>query len=84
MNHEYQVSAVMNDGLVRMENSEYGRQLWIKAPSRKVKDCHVCDEAPPKGAVTWRALTNGYNRMHRICEGCMATMMKGKLSSEAP
>jgi hypothetical protein len=59
------------DGIYLLFHQEFGRQVWTKAKTRKVWECEVCRKRIEKGQVAYRPITNGYNRMCRICEECM-------------
>jgi len=66
---------VMNEGLVRMDTADfsynYGKQLWGIVKTRKVARCANCDQEIPKASQVYSPITNGYNRMHRICTTCV-------------
>lgn len=58
------------DGLVGL-SSEYGRQLWSRCKVRKQHSCQECEQSFPVGSEMYRPITNGYNRMRRLCENCV-------------
>lgn len=64
----YEIISV-EGGLIETEHPEYKRQVWALAKLRKHKTsrCAICGREV--GAVGYRPITNGYNRMHRICLG---------------
>ena len=63
--------ALLNEGLARIDTGEFGVQLWSRGKARKAKKCRICDGPILVKAFTWMPLTNGYNRMHRLCQGCI-------------
>ncbi len=75
---ECRLLSVMNEGLVRIATSDfsgdYGAQLWAKAKLRKEKKCFACEGQVAVGTEVYSPITNGYNRMHRICVGCVERM----------
>jgi len=73
---EFQCLARMNAGLVRIATDEYGAQLWTRGKARKAKKCELCQQPTPVGAITWKPLTNGYNRMHRLCDTCVSGLAR--------
>lgn len=81
---ECQLLRVLNDGLVRLQTSDfsgdYGAQLWTRVTLRKSKNktkkCCNCDSELAPGDVAFTPITNGYNRMHRICTICIERMRK--------
>ncbi len=73
----YRFVARLSPGLVRLSGGEFGMQLWSVGWARKDARCMhrtTCGLALPKGTRTYRPITNGNNRMHRIGEACMALM----------
>ena len=48
-----------------------GTHVWDVVKSRKSHRCEVCSKRTGKGAEVWRPLSNGYNRMLRMCRGCL-------------
>jgi len=70
----YELSKRLNEGLVGMRSHEHGMQLWTRGKARKVATCRCCESTIERSEVSWRPLTNGYNRMHRICDTCIANL----------
>jgi len=65
----------MNSGLARISTDEYGAQLWTRRKLRKDnRGCVDCEQPIAKGAFAWGPLTNGYNRMHRLCHPCFTQL----------
>jgi len=61
----------MNFGLARISTDEYGAQLWTRRKLRKDNHgCVDCKQPIAKGTFAWGPLTNGYNRMQRLCHLC--------------
>jgi hypothetical protein len=52
-------------------SSQYGVQLWSAITLRKSKACFVCEIVMPRGAPAYRPITNGDNRMDRLCVRCV-------------
>ena len=78
--YELSVPREMNDGLVRLESSLYGIQMWTRRKlrrsfHRKQWSARFAKSMQP-GDVAYGPLTNGYNRMVRICEACIERMSK--------
>ncbi len=71
MNH-YVLERCLSNRLVALTHPKHGHALWTSAPTRKPTKCCECEQpiTPPEHA--WRPLTNGLNRMHRICTYCLA------------
>jgi hypothetical protein len=69
---------VMNDGLIRLDTADwsynYGKQLWSVVKTRKIAECVNCDGEISKSTNAYSPITNGYNRMHRICTTCVERM----------
>ena len=57
-------------------NSKYGQQIWTLIKLRKDAICAEMNIKIPKGSMAYRPITNGYNRMERISELGMETIMK--------
>jgi hypothetical protein len=57
-------------------SSQYGEQLWAAITLRKNKDCFVCEIAMPRGGKAYRPITNGDNRMDRLCVSCVERLEK--------
>lgn len=53
--------------LLALSCTRYPRQIWATAITRKNHICSVTGLVINKGAMCYRPLTNGYNRMDRIC-----------------
>ena len=72
---EFRLLGVLNDDLVRLRTSDvsgnYGAQLWSSIKLSKSKDCVRCETKLTAGARAFKPITNGYNRMHRICASCV-------------
>jgi len=67
----------MNDGLIRLDHVTHGMQLWHTAKIRRTKhknlrECEDCHTTLQPGVTVYRPITFGYNRMHRLCEKCIA------------
>lgn len=70
---DYHFMKRMNDGLVGLSSS-HGQQLFTLNKLRKPKPCALCKiELQPKQRA-YAPITNGYNRMHRICVACVAEL----------
>ena len=78
MLRECKLLAVLNEGLIRLSTAEsvrdYGPELWTKVKIRKARKCTNCDSQIPVGASAFSPITHGYNRMHRICMGCVGRL----------
>ena len=74
MKADYVLLALVSEKLLRITSYEYGRQLWTNVALRKEKKCARCDGSIPKGTRCFSPITNGYNRMHRLCSGCVVRM----------
>ena len=60
----------LSDAIIGLEHDTYGLQLWVHATLRKPKRCAIDKCEIPAKATAFSPLTNGYNRMHRICLAC--------------
>jgi hypothetical protein len=60
----------MNDDLVGLSSS-HGQQLFTRARVRKHRACALCKRKILPGSLAYRPITNGYNRMHRLCVPCV-------------
>ncbi len=67
---DYRFIKRMNDGLVGLASS-HGHQLFTTVKLRKTKPCTLCEVALKSGDKVYSPITNGYNRMHRICVACV-------------
>lgn len=74
---DYRFVKRMNDGLVGLESS-HGKNLFTLAKLRKTKKCALCkvELRPPTQA--YMPITNGYNRMHRLCLACVDELERRK------
>ena len=70
----YCLIELCTDGLARLSSYEYGTQLWTRRVTRKDFYCRVCSFKKTKRTHAFAPLTNGYNRMHRICDTCVTRM----------
>ena len=70
----YSLITIPGDGLALLFSGEYGRQLWVQCKMRKTHKCYECDATYPVGTGMYRPMTNGYNRMQRICAQCIQMM----------
>ena len=70
--HQFRIVVRMSEGLVGAD-TECGRQMWVRTKSgtRKAHRCIVCQEPIPKGSLAYLPITNGYNRMVRVCVKCV-------------
>lgn len=68
--HMYKLVDILADGLVAL-SSEYGKQLWCSCKTRKEHKCQECEQLFSIGSAMYRPITNGYNRMQRLCEDCI-------------
>ena len=71
----YRLIKVLSDGIVGL-SSEFGRQLWCICKMHKQHECQECGQSFPIGAEMYRPLSNGFNRMRRLCKGCVCLMVK--------
>ena len=67
----YSLVTVLTDGVVGLSSEEFGRQLWHRCSTRKVQECEMCHWKFGVGSRMYRPITNGYNRMQRLCEDCV-------------
>ena len=70
----YKVLKRPGAGLARILGMRYGLQLWSIQKSRKAAPCRICDDTIEAGGWSYRPLTNGNNRMDRICVKCVDTV----------
>lgn len=56
-----------NGMLLTTSSEEYGEQVWSLCRLRRHKEskCVICGKT--LGEFGFRPITNGYNRIHRIC-----------------
>lgn len=72
MTEAYALLAKVAVGVARLTHREYGAQLWTVGKIRKRgKRCVTCWNPLAPGCDAYRPITNGYNRMHRICTACI-------------
>lgn len=53
--------------------TDYGRQLWTRVKLRKSRKCGRCSKELNSGNDAYSPVTNGYNRMERLCPECVET-----------
>jgi len=70
----YNLITIPGEGLALLSSEKHGRQLWAQCKTRKTHKCHECDTTYPVGTEMYRPITNGYNRMQRICAQCIQMM----------
>jgi len=70
----YTLVSIPGDGLALLSSARYGQQLWVQCKTRKAHQCRECGLICSAGTVMYRPLTNGYNRMERVCVGCVHDM----------
>ena len=65
--YKYEVIFSPADGLMLITHPKHGRQLWARCKMRGHKNsrCAICGAVV--GFEAFRPVTNGYNRMERIC-----------------
>lgn len=66
----YKLVEKINDDLFRI-SSIYGNQLFTKTTLRKKNVCAVCLCFLYSNDVAFKPITNGNNRMKRICQTCI-------------
>jgi hypothetical protein len=65
----------MSYGLARISTDKYGAQLWTRRKLRKNnRGCVCCKQPIAQGLPAWGPLTNGYNRMDRLCHPCFTQL----------
>ena len=70
-NSRYVVKGRISGGIIVVWSYEFGDQLWVRFDrTRKTHTCVGCGERIDKKSVGYRPLTNGYNRMLRLCRVC--------------
>ncbi len=61
--------------LVLLSSREHGRQLFARGRLRKAAECAGgCSSILLPRCWAWRPLTHARNRMHRLCDDCVATL----------
>lgn len=66
---EYSIIERPAEGVLRAR-SRFGLQIFTRVKLRKNTECAACDTPIKKGDTAWSPITNGYNRMHRVCVAC--------------
>lgn len=69
---------VLDARIVGITHARYGRQLWVLmgVPIRKPQECTICEQRfGPGSTKMFRPVTNGYNRMERICQRCITELV---------
>jgi len=61
-------------GFVVLKSVSFPARIWVECTVRKDHRCAVCDEDIEKGQQAHRPVTNGNNRMHRICPTCITAI----------
>ena len=58
-------------------SSKFGEQLFTVRKARKPVrgGCADCTSSIKRGDLCWGPITNGMNRMHRICDACILSMI---------
>lgn len=79
---EYILVEILSDGLVGLFSDEYGRQLWSECRVRKQHKCQECGLLFPAGSMMYRPVTNGYNRMQRLCGTCVRHLPRPQAREE--
>jgi hypothetical protein len=72
----YKLAKRLAEGVVVLDHPKYGRTMWVtgktrRSRTRRAPNCEICKTELASGMLAWRPLTNGYNRMHRICVVCL-------------
>lgn len=57
--------------LIVLESRGFPPKIWTECTVRKEHNCIVCDGKIVIGQRAHRPITNGNNRMHRICPDCI-------------
>ncbi len=77
---DYVCLKVLTDAVVGL-SSKYGEQLFTVRRARKpVRGCADCGSPIPKGNLCWGPITNGMNRMDRLCSACMMSLVNRYLN----
>ena len=76
----------LNEGLIRLDHVRHGMQLWHPGKIRRTKHktlraCEDCHTTLQPGVTVYRPITFAYNRMHRLCEKCIAAKEAGRTSA---
>jgi len=58
------------EGVVGLTSS-HGQQMFVRSKLRKPKACALCNVELKTKEQAYRPITNGYNRMHRLCVACV-------------
>ena len=74
---EYKLTGALNEGVVRLESHQYGTQLWTRGRARKDCRCAGCSKNIAKKSDRFAPITNGYNRMERLCIRCVERLVVG-------
>lgn len=74
---DYRFIKRMNPGLVGLTSS-HGQQLFTRGKLRKAKSCALCKFPLKPGTLAYMPVTNGYNRMHRLCVACVQGLEDGR------
>lgn len=69
----YRFMKRLNGGLVGLASS-HGHQLFTTVKMRKPKPCALCGVKLKPKQQAYSPITNGYNRMHRLCVACVAEL----------
>jgi len=73
MKSKYRIYKHRAEGVVQL-HSIYGIQLWLitNTKVRKNHECQMCGRLVVQGLEKmYRPITNGINRMDRICRDCI-------------
>jgi len=72
---EYTCVKMLSDGVVGLD-SEFGRQLFtVRTARKRWRACAQCGAPIEKGSLCWGPVTNGLNRMHRLCSECIVQFL---------
>ena len=66
----YKFVSRLGEGIVGLSSS-YGDQMFVRSKIRKNNSCELCCASLKPGDQAYRPITNGYNRMHRLCVACV-------------
>lgn len=70
MVYDYRFVKRLSDELVGLASS-HGQQLFNRRKLRKPRPCDLCEAGLKPGDRAYGPITNGYNRMHRLCVPCV-------------